>query len=161
MQQDRSALRINQEEHMKYAVQTLFDITATGITGHFKPAKVPFRDHAGNTIVDLESWNRARNQQRNWETITQILGLRTQLFRLQTPVADTTNRAWMFEFETETDHIYGDDSDPTRILRSDADGVPMLTGLNERSDLASVLVTSGADQNIWFTLISINTSMES
>ena len=68
---------------MKYAVQTFFDITATGITGHFKPAKIPFRDAAGNTITDLESWTRSRNQQRNWETITQILGLRTQLFRLQ------------------------------------------------------------------------------
>jgi len=146
---------------MKYAVQTFFDITATGITGHYKPAKVPFRDDGGNTITDLESWTRARNQQRNWETITQILGLRTQLFRLQTPVTDTTNSAWMFEFETETDHIYGDDTDPVRILRSDAEGVPMIVNLNNRPELTPVLITSGPDQNIWFTLISINTSMES
>ena len=145
---------------MKYAVQTLFDITATGITGHFKPAKIPFRDAAGNTITDQESWNRGRNQQRNWETITQILGLRTQLFRLQTPMTDTTNRVWMFEFETETDHIYGDDADPTRVLRSDADGVPRLVGLNNRPELTPMLATSGPAQNIWFTLISINTSME-
>jgi len=145
---------------MKYAVQTFFDITATGITGHFKPAKIPFRDDAGNTITDLESWTRARNQQRNWETITQILGLRTQLFRLQTPVTDTTNSAWMFEFETETDHIYGDDADPTRVLRSDADGVPMLGELDNRPELLPMLATSGPAQNIWFTLISINTSTE-
>jgi len=145
---------------MKYAVQTFFDITATGITGHFKPAKIPFRDDAGNTITDLESWTRARNQQRNWETITQILGLRTQLFRLQTPVTDTTNSAWMFEFETETDHIYGDDADPTRVLRSDSDGVPMLVELDNRPELLPMLATSGPAQNIWFTLISINTSTE-
>jgi len=145
---------------MKYAVQTFFDITATGITGHFKPAKIPFRDDAGNTITDLESWTRSRNQQRNWETITQILGLRTQLFRLQTPVSDTTNSAWMFEFETETDHIYGDDADPTRVLRSDADGVPMLVELDNRPELLPMLATSGPAQNIWFTLISINTSTE-
>ena len=145
---------------MKYAVQTFFDITATGITGHFKPAKIPFRDDAGNTITDLESWTRSRNQQRNWETITQILGLRTQLFRLQTPVTDTTNSAWMFEFETETDHIYGDDADPTRVLRSDADGVPMLVELDNRPELLPMLATSGPAQNIWFTLISINTSTE-
>jgi len=145
---------------MKYAVQTFFDITATGITGHFKPAKIPFRDAAGNTITDLESWTRSRNQQRNWETITQILGLRTQLFRLQTPVTDTTNSAWMFEFETETDHIYGDDADPTRVLRSDADGVPMLVELDNRPELLPMLATSGPTQNIWFTLISINTSTE-
>ena len=145
---------------MKYAVQTFFDITATGITGHFKPAKIPFLDAAGNTITDLESWTRARNQQRNWETITQILGLRTQLFRLQIPVTDTTNSAWMFEFETETDHIYGDDADPTRVLRSDADGVPMLVELDNRPELLPMLATSGPTQNIWFTLISINTSTE-
>jgi len=143
---------------MKYAVQTFFDITATGITGHYKPAKIPFRDDSGNMIQDLESWTRARNQQRNWETITQVLSLRTQLFRLQTPITDTKNRAWMFEFETETEHIYGDDSDPTRILKDDADGVPMITGLDEQGELLPLLVTSGPNQNIWFTLISINTA---
>lgn len=143
---------------MKYAVQTFFDITATGITGHYKPAKIPFRDDSGNMIQDLESWTRARNQQRNWETITQVLSLRTQLFRLQTPITDTKNRAWMFEFETETEHIYGDDSDPIRILKADADGVPMITGLDEQGELLPLLVTSGPDQNIWFTLISINTA---
>ena len=145
---------------MRYAVQTFFDITATGITGHFKPAKIPFRDNFGNTITDQESWNRARNQQRNWETITQILGLRTQLFRLQDPIVDTSNRAWMFEFETESDHIYGDDTDPTLVLRSDADGVPMITGLDNRTELSSTIVTNGPGQNIWFAPLSINTATE-
>ena len=68
---------------MRFVVQTFFDITATGVTGHYKPARVPFRDHAGNVITDESDWGRARNQQRNWETLTQILGLRTQLFRIQ------------------------------------------------------------------------------
>ena len=145
---------------MKYAVQTFFDITATGITGHFKPSRIPFRDNAGNMITDAESWNRARNQQRNWETITQILGLRTQLFRLQDPIVDTSRSAWMFEFETESNNIYGDDVDPTSILRADADGVPMLTELDNKPELASVIVTQGPAQNIWFVPISINRSTE-
>ena len=145
---------------MKYAVQTFFDITATGITGHFKPSRIPFRDNVGSMITNEESWNRARNQQRNWETITQILGLRTQLFRLQEPIADTSNSAWMFEFETETDHIYGNDSDPTGILRTDADGVPMLTSLDNKAELVPIIITEGPAQNIWFVPISINRSTE-
>ena len=145
---------------MKYAVQTFFDITATGITGHFKPSRIPFRDNAGNMITDAESWNRARNQQRNWETVTQILGLRTQLFRLQDPIVDTSRSAWMFEFETESNNIYGDDVDPTAVLRTDADGVPMLLGLNNRSDMSATLVTAGPQQNIWFAPVFINNVME-
>jgi hypothetical protein len=145
---------------MKYAVQTFFDITATGITGHFKPSRIPFRDNAGNMITNAESWNRARNQQRNWETVTQILGLRTQLFRLQEPIVDTSRSAWMFEFETESDHIYGNDSDPTSILRADADGVPMLTGLDNKAELVPIIITEGPAQNIWFVPISINRSTE-
>ena len=50
---------------MKYACQTLFDITATGVTGHYKSARIPFLDRAGQTIKNEESWNRSRNQQRN------------------------------------------------------------------------------------------------
>jgi hypothetical protein len=111
-------------------------------------------------ITDAESWNRARNQQRNWETVTQILGLRTQLFRLQDPIVDTSRSAWMFEFETESDNIYGNDVDPTSILRADADGVPMLTGLDNKHELASTIVTQGPAQNIWFVPVSINRSTE-
>jgi hypothetical protein len=121
---------------------------------------VPFRDHAGNVITNEADWNRARNQQRNWETITQILGLRTQLFRIQTPMSDQLNRSWMFEFETESDNIYGDDADPTAVLRTDAAGVPMLLGLNNRSEMSATLVTAGAQQNIWFAPVFINNAME-
>jgi hypothetical protein len=62
----------------------------------------------------------------------------------------------MFEFETESDGIYGPDSDPVSILRSDANGVPMLRELNNNPDIENVLVTDGAHQNIWFAPISIN-----
>jgi hypothetical protein len=142
---------------MKYACQTLFDITATGITGHCKSSKMPFRDRTGRIIGDVESWNRSRNQQRNWETITQILGLRAQLFNLTDPIRDQTGTRWMFEFETETDGVYGPESDPVAVLREDAAGVPMLTQLENSTDVAQVLITQGLGQNIWFALTSINT----
>jgi len=142
---------------MKYICQTLFDITATGVTGHCKSSRMPFQDRAGQTIDGEESWNRSRNQQRNWETLTQILSLRTQLFLLTDPVPDLTGTRWMFEFETESDGIYGSETDPVSILRSDANGVPMLLNLNNNPDIETVLITAGARQNIWFAPVSINT----
>jgi len=141
---------------MKFACQTLFDITATGVTGHCKTTRMPFQDHAGQVIQDTASWNRSRNQQRNWETLTQILSLRTQLFEITQPIADQTGTRWMFEFETESDGVYGPNDDPVSVLRSDAAGVPMLRELNNNPDIDTVLITEGPRQNIWFETISIN-----
>jgi hypothetical protein len=141
---------------MKFACQTLFDITATGVTGHCKTTRMPFQDHAGQVIQDTASWNRSRNQQRNWETLTQILSLRTQLFEITQPIADQTGTRWMFEFETESDGVYGPNDDPVSVLRSDAAGVPMLRELNNNPDIDTVLITEGPRQNIWFAPISIN-----
>jgi hypothetical protein len=138
---------------MRYACQTLFDITATGVTGHFRPTRLPFQDQAGRKICDQQSWNRSRNQQRNWETLTQIVGLRTQIFDLQSPVRDRSGTTWMFEFETELDSVFGPDSDPTQILRFDAEGVPMLLDLDNRADLVPVLRAQGPEQNIWFAVL--------
>lgn len=142
---------------MKFMCQTLFDITATGVTGHCKATRMPFQDRAGQTIKDVDTWNRSRNQQRNWETITQILSLRTQLFDLTDPIPDRTGTRWMFEFETEFEGVYGPDSDPVSVLRADAEGVPMLRELNNDPDIDTVLITNGPRQNIWFAPISINT----
>ncbi len=138
---------------MRYACQTLFDVTATGVTGHFKLTRVPYTDQAGQEITDQQSWNRSRNQQRNWETLTQILGLRTQLFDLTTPVRDRAGTSWMFEFETETAGAFGPDTDPCEVLRVDAEGVPMILDLDNRSDLVPMLRTHGPEQNIWFVAL--------
>lgn len=136
---------------MKYACQTLFDVTATGVTGHFKSTRTPFLDRSGFLIANERDWNRARNQQRNWETLTQILSLRTQLFDIADPVLDLTEKLWMFEFSTEQSGAFGPELDPCEVLRSDANGVPMLQALNGQADIHSYLITDGPDQNIWFS----------
>lgn len=138
---------------MRYVCQTLFDITATGVTGHFKVTRMPFVDQAGQHIRDQVSWNRSRNQQRNWETLTQILGLRTQLFDMTLPVRDQSGTSWMFEFETEISGAFGPDSDPCEVLRLDADNVPMILDLDNRADLLPILQTQGQQQNIWFAVL--------
>ena len=73
---------------MQIQCRTLFDITETGTTGHFKPSHVPGKDRAGQNITDNQTWTKSRNQQRNLETITQILQLRTQIFNPSVPVED-------------------------------------------------------------------------
>jgi len=138
---------------MRFTCTTLFDITATGVTGYFKSSRVPFEDRAGNTIEDVADWNRSRNQQRNWETVNQIIGMRTQV---ESTEPEREGSSWSFEFETETPGVYGTDADPVAVLYSDADGVPMLTDLDNNRELASVVVISGPGQNIWFSPITVN-----
>lgn len=142
---------------MRYACQTKFDITATGVTGHCRIQRMPFHDRTGKLIASQEAWNRARNQQRNWETLLQILGLRTQLFDISDPMQDRTGNCWLFEFESDRPGVFGPDTDPTAVLRADADGVPMLRELDNDPDLEPFLITSGPRQNIWFVPVHINT----
>jgi hypothetical protein len=138
---------------MKICCKTLFDITHTGITGHYRPARGEFVDRAGQTIKDQRSWDRARNQQRNWETLTQLISLRTQV-DLSSPLYK--NKSWKFEFEFEAENLFWKDNDPVGILKDDCNGVPMLLGLTEKDTLQPFLVTNGPGQNIWFETITIN-----
>jgi hypothetical protein len=137
----------------KILCRCLFDITATGVTGHYKSSRVPFTDRAGNTITGEPAWNRSRNQQRNWETLTQIIGLRTQV---DLTLPEKFDGAWEFEFSTETPDAYGPPDDPTSILRSDATGVPMLLTLESGEIITGELTVDGPDQNIWFLPVTIN-----
>ena len=139
---------------MKIQCRTLFDITQTGITGHFKPSQLPFDDRAGKLITDLQTWNYSRNQQRNLETISQLLQLRTQIFDLSNPVEN--NGYWSFEFEVEFEGIYQLNNDDFGILKQDCDGVPMIVGLSEKYTVTPSLITDGSQQNIWFEIITVN-----
>lgn len=138
----------------KILCRCLFDCTATGVTGHFKSSRIPFTDKARQSITDETAWNRARNQQRNWETLTQIISLRTQVMELTEP--EFYDGAWEFEFATETADAYGPEEDPTCILRLDADGVPMIQNLPSGEIITQQLVTQGLEQNIWFLPTAIN-----
>jgi len=137
---------------MKFACKTFFDITATGVTGHYKSSRVPFKDRAGQYIQDEIDWNRARNQQRNWETLTQLISMRTQIFELTHPTK--IGNCWHFEFAVETPDVFGTAENPVEILVKDTAGVPMLVNLGNIPDLTPILIVSGADQNVWFNTLS-------
>ena len=136
---------------MKIRCRTLFDITATGVTGHYKPSRIPFRDRSGKEITNESTWHLSRNQQRNWETITQLLQLRTQINDVSDP--EINDGIWQFEFGTDIHQVFGDSNDPLGLLKNDCEGVPMLTGLNERSRFSVTLIASDPNQNIWFDVI--------
>lgn len=135
---------------IKYALmlikcQTRFDITVTDVKNNFNKNRMPFRDATGRTIDTETSWNYARNQQRNWETLTQVISLRTLPVNITHPVSTEINgiKYWNFEFEIE-----GNDVDGLDLLKADCADVPMLTGLTETPVLESTLLVG---RNIDFT----------
>jgi hypothetical protein len=129
--------------------KTFFDITATGITGHYNSARQPH--------LSPEQWTRSRNQQRNWETLQQIISLRTQISNLCLPRRQGLH--WIFEFSSENVGVFGNPENPTYMLYQDAHGVPMLKGLDNDPKIESTLITHGNTQNIWFEVIDINTEL--
>lgn len=133
---------------------TLFDITETGVTGHYKPSQVPFQDRAGLSITDVDQWTKSRNKQRNLETISQILQLRTQIFDLTTPV--NNNNKWSFDFNVEFEGIYQLGDDEFGTLKQDCNGVPMIIGLDDEYALSQYLIVDGSQQNIWFETVVNN-----
>lgn len=139
---------------MKIVCRTLFDCSYTGVTGHFRPSEIPFVDRAGQHITDQPSWHRSRNQQRNWETLMQIIGLRTQPQDVTRPEHESA--AWTFEFVAEAEGVYSltDSLDPLAGLKQDFDGVPMVVGLDEESDILPTITVTGPRQNIWFETIN-------
>jgi len=132
---------------------TLIDITKTDIT---------------NYTPELE---RMRNKQRNWETVMQVLGLRTQIMsskQLTTETKDLTNfefgenysgrqRVWTFEFEVEFDNLYLKDRDPYGVLKYDFSHTPIILGLDETArPPVPLFYTDGASKNIYFIAVSNN-----
>ncbi len=134
---------------MNIRCRTLFDCTPTGTTGTFRPSQIPYQDAGGTEIVNQATWNRSRNQQRNWETLLQIMQLRSQI--AVTESAERAPQGWHFIFSVENVMVYGEDLEE---LRRDAEGVPMITGLDEPALAERVLHTSGPEQNIWFDAIN-------
>lgn len=140
---------------MKILCRTLFDCTYTKVTGAFKITQLPFTDHSGKTISNQNQWSVARNQQRNWETIMQMISLRAQPTIVKYPTV--VDSVWEFVFEVETDGVYSSTGDPADCgaLLAECNGIPMVTGLGEKTMLCSVLVAHGEQQNIWFESVNI------
>lgn len=147
----------------KVICYTLFDCTPTGILNHAKFSQLPLQDRQGQNIASQADLTRARNQQRNWETLTQLISLRTQATVLSEPkmIVDPSlallglnrrsHKVWTFEFSSEFADIYDLKGEPLAALIQDCDGVPLITGLGEGiENLESVIRTAGSNINTKF-----------
>lgn len=124
---------------MKIEITTLFDCQRTGVTGRWREGQ----DH-----IDEVAWNLNRNRQRNYETLLQTVGMRTQLVDISEPCL--TEDRWCFTVVPDRPDVFDND---LRIVRDDCDGVPMLIGLDEIGKPAPQLKSSGPEQNIWFRIL--------
>ena len=124
-------------------VKTDFDCTPTGVTGHFRENVLPFRDQAAQEITDRATWVRSRNQQRNWETIMQLISLYAQPLRVSRLKVE--NLQWQFDFDTDTEDVFRIDDDPVGKLRQACNGVPIINYVEQ--ELTTLL---RPDVNIWF-----------
>lgn len=139
---------------MNILCRTLFDCTCTGITGHFRSSQVPYPDRTGRLINDIDDWNRARNQHRNWETIMQMISLRAQPTIVEEPKCK--DGVWQFEFSVETPGVYSTNNDVDNLdgLLNECDGIPMVVGLDEVDSVNPSLTVTGPNQNLWFETIN-------
>lgn len=130
---------------------TLFDITETGIRSNFNPNRVPMTDLAGGKIATAQDWQHARNQQRNWETLNQIIMLRTLPDQISRP--QRRDATWQFEFSIENSATVALGEDPVGALIADAMNVPMIIDLDEIQEICPWIVTRGQDINTWFRVL--------
>jgi hypothetical protein len=131
----------------------------------------------GYTLVDITHTNvvssidsKERNQQRNWQTLVQTLGLRAQLLTLSSPQIldlDVTKSqfgsnytghqlVWTFKFGTEQDGVFSNENNPFGTLESDFINVPIILGLNETAQIATpTFCIDGPERNIYFEQLRI------
>lgn len=128
---------------------TLADITATGV------------------IRDQDTDSLKRNQQRNWETLLQCIGLRTQPININEPVlvehADLKildfgefytgeQNVWMWEWYTEREGVYDLPGRAMGGLLQDLEQVPIITGLTETAKfMLPIFYPYGTIKNIYIT----------
>jgi hypothetical protein len=132
---------------------TLVDITATGVI----------------RSQDLD--NAERNQQRNWETLLQCIGLRTQPQNIQEPITSTcedigvaefgdfytgTQKIWTWSWTVEREGVYDLADVPLAGLLQDIEQVPIITGLEETARfMLPIFYPYGTIKNIYIKQVTI------
>ena len=138
-------------------VVTYFDCTPTG-TKSYRKLQPNTVNAVGHKIKTMDDWNFSRNQQRNWETILQVVSLKTQAIDITNPIIMTREdkKVWQFSFGIEHEDIYNNGNDKLGLLKEAVHGVPMIIGLNEtykEGFLMPYLLATGENQNVMFTLL--------
>lgn len=134
---------------------TLFDITNTGVLNRSKP------------IDDsVDDWLKRRNTQCNFDTILQVISLRSQPEVTKIPVKYQMNEEildkfgflysventsyWKFEFEIQHPSVFENGIKPFGALYKDCEGVPMINTEGQTTTCPKFLDISAELQNIYF-----------
>lgn len=133
-----------------FAGFSLVDITPTGVI-------------RGNETNELE-----RNQQRNWETVIQCMGLRTQPQNIQLPVSSMESmrdfdfgdiytgeqRVWTWYWTVDNSGVYDFTNKPLGGLQQDFEQVPIVNFLTETARfMLPIFYPYGSIKNIYFKQI--------
>lgn len=130
----------------RFEVATYFDCTKTGVNRHRRSVE-----------LSEDEWHFKRNQQRNFDTLIQLISLRSTPTNISGPYKFTDEKSghikWVISFETDNEDVFIKGNDKFGGLLEDCSGVPMITGLDETNkDLffTPYLITSGEQANIIF-----------
>jgi hypothetical protein len=147
-----------------FAGYSLVDITATGVT---------------RCVTDD---NVERNQQRNWETVLQCIGLRTQPIQIHGPrlvrmtgdgITDEfmcdlkyfhfgdfyqgEHHVWNWTWAIESTEVYDLPNKPLGGLQLDFEQVPVITYLTETARfMLPIFYPYGTIKNIYFTQLKVS-----
>jgi len=134
---------------MNYIGYSLVDITET------------------NVLEQTEHNTKERNQQRNWESVIQVINFRITPVSIQSPVVHKGNidqfrfgahykgehNVWAFSFDVDKPNIFMTYNDPCGILHMDFDNVPIVLNLNETANIPSpMFFLNPITRNIYFEI---------
>lgn len=144
---------------------TLFDISKTGILNRRHPTDM--------NEEQLALWNNDRNRQCNFDTILQVISLRSQPENISSPkkeefkfedcdsfgflfdtITDEVINKWIFEFTVNYQGVFNDGINELGALYTDCDSVPMITGLSEWQKVPNFLDISPELKNIHFEVLN-------
>jgi hypothetical protein len=136
----------------------LFDITQTGVLNRSKPIE-----------EDISNWVNRRNTQCNFDTVLQVISLRSQPEVVRVPIGIEISDAelelfgflysnekincWKFDFEIQHPSVFENGITPLGALYKDCEGVPMILCDNQHSMCPKFLVTSPELKNIHFEVL--------
>lgn len=144
---------------IKIRTYTLFDITRTNVRT---------RRH-GETVHDA-SLIRQSNQQTNFETVLQIIGISSQPEDITDPEKEMKQLnsgmwgtdydkkirvpVWSFDFTVNYQEVFSIGNNSLGKLLQDCQGVPMITDLDEYSLIQNIMSVLSHDKNIHFEIIN-------
>jgi hypothetical protein len=140
---------------------TLFDITQTGVLNRSKPQ--------GN---DMTNWLMRRNTQCNFDTLLQVISLRSQPEIIKVPHKidlteeyiskfgflysfnpDQVESLWRFEFEVQHTSVFEDGIESFGSLYKDCEGVPMILLDGQNENIPKFLNSSPELRNVYFEVV--------